>query len=233
MKRKPTIAIIMGENTSAGGDRYDISKNYFSAISRAGGLPFGIPYLSELVDKVVEEFDGFMSVGARINFPKSWYVDGDQSQYPLSERLSVEMALMQGFLARNKPVLGICNGMQMLGCLYGCHMVSDVHSSWPNAINHDRGDLHHEVHIQAGTRMADIFNAETFMVNTFHREALVETSSKVVVAARGSDGVIEAIEVPSQTFAMGLQWHPEMLDAKEHPGARIFDAFVEAAALRL
>ncbi|MDH6232316.1 putative glutamine amidotransferase [Mesorhizobium soli] len=232
MKRKPTIAVIMDENTSDDGSRYDTSKSYFTAVSRAGALPFGIPYVPELVDQVVGEFDGFLSVGGRINFPKDWYIEGDRSKYPPSDRLSVELALMEGFLARNKPVLGICNGMQMLACLNGCRMVSDVHSSWPGAIDHDRGNLLHDVHIQAGTRMAGIFNAETFGVNTFHREAIVETSSNVIVTARGSDGVVEAIEVPSQSFAMGLQWHPELLDAEAHPGSRIFDAFVEAASLR-
>ena len=43
MIRKPRIAIIMDENTSVDGTRYDMSKDYFVAIQRAGGLPFGIP----------------------------------------------------------------------------------------------------------------------------------------------------------------------------------------------
>jgi len=102
MDRMPKIAVIMDENTSSGGGRYDTSKNYFSAIRRAGAFAFGIPYIPDLVDQVVEEFDGFLSVGGRINFPKGWYVDGDQSQYPPSDRLAVDMALMEGFLARNK-----------------------------------------------------------------------------------------------------------------------------------
>lgn len=230
MGHKPKIAVIMDENTSSGGDRYDVSKGYFSAIGRAGAFAFGIPYAPDLVDYVVEEFDGFLSVGGRINFPGEWYVDGDQSQYPPSERLAVDMALMRGFLQRDKPVLGICNGMQMLACLNGCRMASDVCSSWPGALEHDRGDVFHDVEVSPGTRMADIFKAETFSVNTSHREAIVEVSSAVVVTARGPDGVIEAIEVPSYTFAMGLQWHPERLDAASHPGARMFDAFVKAAS---
>lgn len=230
MDRKPKIAVIMGENTGSGGDRYDISKRYFSAISRAGAFAFGIPYVPALIEQVVEEFDGFLSVGGRISFPKEWYVEADQSQYPQSERLAVEVALMKGFLARDKPVLGICNGMQMLGCLNGCRMVSDVHSSWPGALDHDRSDALHPVHIPDGTRMSEILDAETFDVNTFHREAIVEISGNVVVTARGPDGVVEAIEVKSQSFAMGLQWHPELLDPIEHPGARIFDAFVKAAS---
>ncbi|WP_378941194.1 gamma-glutamyl-gamma-aminobutyrate hydrolase family protein [Mesorhizobium sp. ANAO-SY3R2] len=229
MKRKPTIAVIMDENNSAGRDLYETSKNYFSAIGRAGALPVGIPYVPELVDQVVEQFDGFLSIGGRIEFPEKWYVEGDQSKYPPSDRLAVEIALMEGFLARDKPVLGICNGMQMLGCLNGCRMVSDVHSSWPGALNHDQSNVLHDVSIQAGTRMADIFDVPTFSVNTFHREAIVEVSSSVMVTARGPDGVVEAIEVPSHPFAMGLQWHPEKFDSKRHPSARIFDAFVEAA----
>lgn len=230
MGRKPKIAVILDENTSSGGDGYEISKNYFSAISRAGAIGCGIPYQHDVIGQVVEEFDGFLSVGGRIHFPKEWYIEGDQSQYPASERLAVEMALMEGFLSRDKPVLGICNGMQMLGCLNGCRMVSDVHSSWPGALNHDQTDTFHPVHIPSGTRMSEILNAETFDVNTFHREAIVDTSSSVVVTARGPDGVVEAIEVRSQSFAIGLQWHPERFDTADHPGARIFDAFVKAAS---
>lgn len=231
MTHKPRIAVIMDENTSVDGTRYDTSKNYFAAIGRAGGLPFGIPYLPDLVRPVVEEFDGFLSVGGRINFPEAWYIEGDRSQYNPSDRLAVEQALMEGFLARNKPVLGICNGMQMLGCLLGCRMVSDVHSSWPGALKHDRPDFLHGVNIRSSTKLAGILGVETFDVNTFHREAIVELSDHVVAAAHGPDGVIEAIEIPSLSFAIGLQWHPEKFDAGDHPGARVFKAFVQAASL--
>lgn len=232
MARKPIIAVIMDENTSAGGGLYETSKTYFAAIAAAGALPVGIPYAAEMVDQVADEFDGFLSIGGRINFPETWYVQGDQSKYPTSDRVAVEIALMEGFLARDKPVLGICNGMQMLGCLNGCRMVSDVHSSWPGALNHDQANVFHDVSIEGGTRMADIFGVQSFSVNTFHREALVEIARGVVVAARGPDGVVEAIEVPARSFAMGLQWHPEKLDAAGHPGARIFAAFVAAAGAR-
>jgi putative glutamine amidotransferase len=230
MKNRPRIAVIMDENTSAGGDRYETSKHYFSAIGRAGGVPFGVPYLADIVDRVIEEFDGFLSVGGRIQFPNDWYVDGDRSAYPFSDRFAIELALMEGFLAHDKAVLGICNGMQMLGCLNGCRMVSDVYASWPDAIMHDRRDFMHGVVVSPGTRMAGIFGSQAFTVNTFHREALVEISNDVVVSARATDGVVEAIEIPSQSFALGLQWHPERLDPAEHPGARIFDAFISAAS---
>ena len=48
-ERRPRIAIILDENTSADASRYEASKGYFTAIRDAGGLPFGIPYLPEIV----------------------------------------------------------------------------------------------------------------------------------------------------------------------------------------
>jgi putative glutamine amidotransferase len=58
MPRRPRIAVIMDENTSVDGTRYDMTKGYFVAIQRAGGLPFGIPYFGDMVGPVMEEFDG-------------------------------------------------------------------------------------------------------------------------------------------------------------------------------
>ncbi len=124
---------------------------------------------------------------------------------------------MQGFLAIDKPVLGICNGMQMLGCLNGCRMVSDISSHNPAGLSHDNGALVHDVLVEPDSRIASILGSTCFSVNTFHREALVEISSAVTVAARACDGVIEAIDVPAYAFAVGLQWHPERMYARR-PG---------------
>src|SRR5207253_2215436 len=41
--RRPRIAVLLDENTSTGGTRYEAAKGYFGGVSRAGGLPFGVP----------------------------------------------------------------------------------------------------------------------------------------------------------------------------------------------
>jgi putative glutamine amidotransferase len=232
MSSKPRIAIIMDENTQVDGTRYEVSKAYFLAIHRAGGLPFGIPYLADLVDTVIDEFDGFVSVGGRINFPTAWYVDGDASKFPLSDRLDVDRALMSGFLDRDKPVLGICNGMQMLACLNGCRMVSDVRALRPDILQHDERGVLHPASIKAGTALSRIVGVSEIDVNTHHREAIVHISDKVVASAFAPDGTIEAIEVPAHRFALGLQWHPEAFATTDNPGNRIFKAFVDEAGRR-
>ena len=182
MARKPKIAVIMDENTSTGGERYDVSKHYFAAVGRAGGFAFGIPYAPDMVDDVVDEFDGFVSVGGRINFPAEWYVEGDQSQYPPSDRLAVDMALMKGFLGRNKPVLGICNGMQMLACLHGARMVHEIRKAGSHILDHDSRSAAHSVEILPGTMLSRIVGATHLDVNSRHQEAIVEVCGGIASA---------------------------------------------------
>jgi putative glutamine amidotransferase len=232
MSAKPRIAVIMDENTSGGGTLYETTKAYFVAVQRAGGLPFGIPYIPEMIEPVLEEFDGFVSVGGRIRFPRDWYVAGDESRYPESERLEVEQALMRGFLERDKPVLGICNGMQMLACLHGARMVHEVRKSGPHILTHDERTAMHPVEIVPGTALSRIVGTTSLDVNSRHQEAVAEVSDAAVVAARAPDGVIEAIEIPSRRFAIGVQWHPEAFATQDNPGNRLFSAFVQAAHTR-
>ena len=233
MSSKPRIAIIMDENTSVGGTRYDMTKNYFAAIQRAGGMPFGIPYFIEMVETVVHEFDGFMNVGGRFAFPDDWFPEGQVSKAPHSERLDVELALMRGFLERDKPVLGICNGMQVLAGLYGCRLSPDVRAMGSHILDHDKRGHEHSVSIKENTLLSRIVGRRELSVNTFHREAVIEISDRIVASAHAGDGVVEAIEVPSCRFGLGVQWHQELFANQDHPGNAIFDAFVEASGLRL
>jgi hypothetical protein len=69
MTERPQIAVILDENTSGDGSRYEASKSYFRAIVKAGGLPFGAPYFPELVQPVLDEFDAVLSCGGRFAYP--------------------------------------------------------------------------------------------------------------------------------------------------------------------
>jgi putative glutamine amidotransferase len=66
-------------------------------------------------------------------------------------------------------------------------------------------------------------------VNSFHHQAIEQTAAGFQVSAVAPDGVIEAIELPGNQFAVGVQWHPESL-IKFDPGMfALFEAFVRAA----
>lgn len=226
---KPIIGIILDENTSQGGASYETGKSYFRAIEQAGGIALGLPYAADSLDFARVHCAGLMSTGARIKFPSEWYVPGQESYAPKSDRFAIERALVEIFLAEDRPYLGICNGMQMLGCLSGCRMSGDAKSYTDGSIAHDDRTTRHGLKVTAGTKLHAITGLDYLQVNSFHREALVEISDQVIVSGYSDDGLVEAIERPDRRFVMGVQWHPERLIEETKDADALFKAFVTAA----
>ena len=226
---KPIIGIILDENTSQGGASYETGKGYFRAIEKVGGVALGLPYALDSLAFAREHCAGLMSTGARIKFPSDWYVPGQESYAPQSDRFAIERALVETFLAEDRPYLGICNGMQMLGCLSGCRMSGDAKSYTDGSIAHDDRFSRHGLKVTPGTRLHAITGLDHLQVNSFHREALVEISDQVIVSGFSDDGLVEAIERPDRRFAIGVQWHPERLIDETADADALFRAFVASA----
>jgi putative glutamine amidotransferase len=228
---KPIIGIVLDENTSQGGNAYDTGKGYFRAIEQAGGVAIGLPYSLDSLSFAEQMCAGLMSTGARIKFPAPWYVTGEESHAPVSERFDIERALVSRFLELDRPYLGVCNGMQMLGCLSGCLMSGNAATYTDGTIVHDDRETRHDVTVIAGTRLHEITARDIVRVNSFHREAIVKVSDQVVINAMSSDGLIEGIERPDKAFALGVQWHPERLIEETDDAQALFAAFVATCNL--
>jgi putative glutamine amidotransferase len=65
-------------------------------------------------------------------------------------------------------------------------------------------------------------------VATYHHQAVDELPSDVVASAWAEDGTVEAFEVCDSSWALGVQWHPEVDD-----GTSLFAAFVAACRSRI
>lgn len=63
------------------------------------------------------------------------------------------------------------------------------------------------------------------LVNTMHHQAIAALAPALRVSAASDDGLVEAVEDPSRTFFLGVQWHPEYLDAN----ASLFQALANAS----
>lgn len=216
---KPRIAVMLGENTKEGGSDYQLPKNYFRAIAHAGGIPYGIPYCEDFISCAVNEFDGFFTVGGAVQLPPEWYEEGHKPLFPFSERIAIERAIIESFLASDKPVLGSCNGMQLLAGLHGCTLRADADLSH----RHD-----HTVKLVDGSILAQMIGARTITVNSRHSEIVGTASEKVRVASLAEDGTVEAIEIPDKKFAIGLQWHQEDFWNQDHAGNAVIRAFINA-----
>src|SRR5205085_10423924 len=90
-----------------------------------------------------------------------------------------------------------------------------------------RSEERHDVAPVPCCRPSSVLAAAHVAVNSSHHQAVAKAAPALRVAARSADGVVEAAESPQHPFLLGVQWHPERMDA---PSTRsLFAAFVDAA----
>lgn len=194
---KPIIGVIYRSDVSKSGNKIDIVyKDILEAILSSGGVPVGV-----VGSKIEDYFDicsGFILQG------------GDD----ISDE---SLALIKKIVDKDIPLLGICLGMQEMGCFYD-GVLEDID-------NHKDSEMLHSIIIDKNSLLYKIVGSDKIMVNSRHRSSLV--SSKLKVSSRSEDGVIESIENKDLFFFLGLQWHPENLYKENIYARKIFDYFVK------
>jgi gamma-glutamyl-gamma-aminobutyrate hydrolase PuuD len=88
--------------------------------------------------------------------------------------------------------------------------------------------LVHEVKVEEGTHLVEIFGEPILRVNSLHHQGLKDIAAAVRVAGLAPDGLVEAVELPEHPFGVAVQWHPEWL-TDQAPTKNLFRKFVEAA----
>jgi putative glutamine amidotransferase len=158
-----------------------------------------------------------------------------KAQPPDEARDEMELALTREALSIGLPILGICRGAQVLGVALGGQLVQDLDSELPGAAKHSTQSgeetNRHWVTVLPGSRLAAVLGAEKVLVNTFHHQANGELGARALRTAWSEDGVIEAIELDSEAFVVGVQWHPERMWRRAPRQRRLFEAFVEACRI--
>jgi len=239
---RPLIGIVpdFREGCSTGyskGNYYALRTNYVEMVNHAGGAAVLLTYDYDLIDSYLESLDGIVIVGGYFDIHPKRY--GEEEIHPTVKlnaiREEFEQELGRKALESSLPFLGICNGMQLLNVLHGGKVIQHIPDD-EKLMDHEQthidgfGDYHtpyHEVEIVKNSKLFSVVGAEKIKTNSSHHQAARNAGTGLEVAARASDGVIEAIEKPGHPFCIGVQWHPEF--STSTADQKIFEGFVKAA----
>jgi putative glutamine amidotransferase len=232
---RPLIGItadIAGHPEERGERAYMVRQNYVDAIKRAGGMAIILPYDPAGAADYIARIDGLLVTGGRFDLPPDWYGGTPADGSVLKEDRSLaERALITAALAVDLPVLGVCNGMQLLGVMHGAPVIEHIPDEVPGALSHMAPETphqaQHEVQFPPESNLAALAGTPSANVNSVHHQAL-RPAPGLRVAAIAGDGVVEAIELPSYRFCFGLQWHPEY--GVSPADAAILHGFIAASA---
>jgi putative glutamine amidotransferase len=247
MSYRPTIGIPTQTLQSIDGipeglpDSWVMNQRYYYAATEAGGVPWMVPLLARDPDTlrlIYDRLDGVLLAGGVDMHPRTF---GAKPHPRLgntdADRDEVELTLARWALDDGKPLFGLCRGLQVINVAQGGTLVQDIQAECPDAIKHDyfptagfaRDYLAHDVTLTDGTRLAAVLGGPRVTVNSMHHQGVRELGRELVAAARASDGLIEAVERPGDAFAVGVQWHPEMLEATDPKTRQLFVEFIDAA----
>lgn len=144
-------------------------------------------------------------------------------------RDAAEPLLLRAFLAADKPVLGICRGIQVMNAVLGGDLYQDI-KPFEHLPHNDHWAKIHTVTVRRGTLLSRILGQDTVLVNSQHHQAVDRVAPGFTLAALSEDGIVEAIEKPDARFCLGVQWHPEWLSDADPAMQGLFDAFVNACS---
>lgn len=217
-----------------------MNQRYYEVVAAAGASPVLIPLLDDeaALRGAYDICDGILVPGG---------VDMDPSTYnePPHEKLGnvdpirdrVELTLARWAIADHKPLLGLCRGLQVINVAAGGSLYQDLEAEYTGAIKHDyfptygftRDHLAHEVKVVPTSRLRSLVDQGDLPVNSMHHQGVKRVGAGLVPCAHAADGLVEAVESPNGHFLIGVQWHPEVFDARDPHTHGLFRGFVDAA----
>ena len=208
-------------------------RTYSLAVQRAGGLALILPpddLVAEAPDELLDMLDALILAGGSDIDPASYGArPHPETRGTRPERDRFELGLGTRALERDMPVLGICRGMEMLNVIQGGtlnqHLPGlELHRHTPGAFTD------HGVRLEPGSLAARVVGSERTEVKSAHHQGVEELGEGVVATGFADDGLVEAIELPDRSFAVGVLWHPEEDERSRVVGALVGEARARHAA---
>ena len=150
----------------------------------------------------------------------------------------MELLIAKKAIEMNKPILGICRGIQIMNVAMGGTLYQDIYlqNKENNILKHSQSAPKwypsHEISIKKDSWVWKSFMKGKSRVNSFHHQAVKEQAEGFEVTARTPDGIIESIEYINNRFCVGVQWHPELMWQKNIEFLNLFKELVSSSCLK-
>jgi putative glutamine amidotransferase len=225
IQRKPRVGIPWRTREEERLQSVEKLNYYFEAVRRAGGEPEHLSLgLSDAeLRKQAAELDGFVLPGSPADVDPARYGEPRHLKTVTldPDRDRTDSTLLDHALGAHKPVLAICYGCQILNVHQGGTLVQDIPAEKPGTEAHGKtdlaatatkGDLEHGATLAVGSRLGKLAGAEQVRINSSHHQSIDRPGEKLRVTARGTDGIVEGVELQSaEDWVIGVQWHPERM----------------------
>jgi putative glutamine amidotransferase len=209
-----------------------VPETYLIAVEQGGGIPLMLPpqpFDDATVARVLDAIDGLVvSGGADVDPARYGAEHGPHTDSPRHDRDGWEIALTLAAIDRGMPVLAICRGLQVLNVALGGSLEQHVPDVTTEVHGGTAGGFTAtDVGITGGTLVRDVLGAvgDRLSVQCHHHQMIDRLADGLVVSAHSAGGLVEAVELPSKPFVVGVQWHPEQDEADR----RLFAALAKAA----
>lgn len=189
-------------------------------------LPVLIPTLAAdsalSLGELVQQLDGLVLQGGADVAPESYGESPLKPEWAGDRRRDVyEIALVEEFVRQQKPVLGLCRGLQLLNVAFKGTLYQDINTQVPGALQHRNWDIYdqnfHPIEIVPGSDLSRLYSGlKSAKVNSVHHQAIKDLGRGLRAEAFSvPDRIVEAIRLESANYVVGVQWHPEFQDPQD------------------
>ena len=209
---------------------------YMDGISQAGGIPVIFPFSADEqeLEQLMGMCNGFLFTGGHDVSPE---VYGEKPLPGLIEncpkRDEMETIVLRNAMADDKPVLGICRGIQFINAALGGTLYQDLPTQHPSDVDHHQTLPYdhpiHDVKILESSPLHECLGMDRLPVNSYHHQAVNRLAPGLIPMAVSADALVEALYKPDRRFLWAVQWHPEFSWRTDANSRKIFGAFVHAA----
>lgn len=236
MKNKPMIGVLPQYNAIE--NKIYIAPPYMNGIIEGGGLPVLLPFVKNKKDiyTLAKEFDGFLFTGGQDINPSLYGQPLCNCSDEIAPRRDdLEINLFKAIIKENKPVFGICRGMQLINVALGGTLKQDILGvrEIGMTLQHFQKtpfDIPvHEINIEKNTLLYRILEKDKILVNSIHHQGIGNLAKGLLPVATSVDDLIEAVEIKALDFGIAVQWHPEQLLKTDNNARKLFAAFINAA----